>query len=130
MLVESLLCLALNIFHEARSEPIESQIGVAAVTVNRSRDKGYPSSICKVVYEPSAFSWTSSKAKRSIKDISQIKGEEDKKAFLQAKRIADLYLKGKIESTVGSRKYFNHKSMGKRYNTPYKPIRFDKLVYY
>ncbi len=130
MIMESLLCLALNIFHEARSEPIESQIGVAAVTVNRSRDKGYPSSICKVVYEPSAFSWTASKAKRQIRNVSQIKGEEDKKAFLKAKQIAYLYLQGKLENPVGSRKYFNHKSLGKRYDTPNRPIRFDKLVYY
>lgn len=127
MIAEGLLCLALNIFNEARSEPIDSQIAVAAVTINRMKDKEYPSSICDVVYEPSAFSWT--KHKKKIKEPKNL-DEIEYKAFLQAKQIASLYIQGKLKNPIGSRKYFNHKSMGKRYDTPYKPIRFDKLVYY
>lgn len=52
----SLMCLALNIFYEARSEPEEAQYAVAYVTLNRARSKGR--SICEEVYSPYQFSWT------------------------------------------------------------------------
>lgn len=57
-------CLARNIYHEARSEPLEGQIAVAQVTLNRVRSSKYPSTVCKVVYAPSQFSWTLDKTKR------------------------------------------------------------------
>ena len=57
-------CLAKNIYHEARSEPLEGQIAVAQVTLNRVRSSKYPSTVCKVVYAPSQFSWTLDKTKR------------------------------------------------------------------
>jgi len=44
-------CLARNIYHEAANEPVEGQIGVAQVTLNRSRDPFYPSDVCDVVYQ-------------------------------------------------------------------------------
>lgn len=51
-------CLALNIYHEARGEPVEGQIAVAHVTVNRVNHTNWPGTICEVVYEPKQFSWT------------------------------------------------------------------------
>ena len=44
-----LKCLALNIYHEARSEPESGQIAVAQVTMNRVASKDFPDSICKVI---------------------------------------------------------------------------------
>ena len=51
-------CLALNIYHEARGEPIMGQIAVAHVTLNRVADKRWPNNICDVVYQRKQFSWT------------------------------------------------------------------------
>jgi N-acetylmuramoyl-L-alanine amidase len=42
-------CLALNIYHEARSEPETGQIAVARVTLNRVESEAFPESICGVV---------------------------------------------------------------------------------
>ena len=63
-----LTCLAMNVYYEARGEPVEGQHGVAAVTMNRVVDSRYPNTICKVVHQKrwdylrkryvSAFSWT------------------------------------------------------------------------
>ena len=53
-------CLALNIYYEARSEPIEGQIAVAAVTLTRAKIN--KSTLCKTVYAPYQFSWTLAKA--------------------------------------------------------------------
>lgn len=42
-------CLALNIYWEARSEPVLGQYAVAAVTMNRVRHEAFPNNICQVV---------------------------------------------------------------------------------
>jgi spore germination cell wall hydrolase CwlJ-like protein len=42
-------CLALNVYHEARSEPQEGQLAVAAVTLNRVESESFPNSVCAVV---------------------------------------------------------------------------------
>ena len=56
ILEAALLCLALNIFHEARGETILGQYAVAQVTMNRA---GWDQSrVCKVVYASRQFSWT------------------------------------------------------------------------
>jgi len=52
------MCLALNMFFEARQEPISGQLAVAEVTLNRVADDRYPSTVCDVVWEDKQFSWT------------------------------------------------------------------------
>ena len=51
-------CLATNIYHEARGEPLVGQYAVAEVTMNRVRSPLFPASVCAVVYQRGAFSWT------------------------------------------------------------------------
>lgn len=51
-------CLALNVYHEARSEPDEGKFAVARVTLNRVQSPRYPNSICEVVWQRRQFSWT------------------------------------------------------------------------
>jgi len=55
---KDLECLALNIYHEARGETVEGQIGVAFVTLNRVEHSNWPDNICDVVYQEKQFSWT------------------------------------------------------------------------
>ncbi len=55
---KELKCLATNVYREARGEPMEGQITVAKVTLNRVYSGKYPSSICGVVYQKNQFSWT------------------------------------------------------------------------
>jgi len=57
MILESaLICLALNIYWEARSEMIPAQYAVANVTLNRA--KGEKADVCDVVTAKHQFSWT------------------------------------------------------------------------
>ena len=51
------MCLALNIYHEARGEGKEGMMAVANVTMNRVRSSTYPSTVCRVVYQHKQFSW-------------------------------------------------------------------------
>lgn len=59
-------CLAKNIYHEARGEPLNGQLAVAQVTVNRLKSGDFGSSICEVVYQPNQFSWTLERAKKIV----------------------------------------------------------------
>jgi len=54
----ALVCLAMNIYFEARGESLKGQKLVAEVTLNRVRSKKWPSTLCEVVHEPYQFSWT------------------------------------------------------------------------
>jgi spore germination cell wall hydrolase CwlJ-like protein len=72
-----LTCLALNIYHEARGEPMAGQYAVAEVTLNRVASPRYPDTICEVVYQKNwdrlrgryvgAFSWTEFDARPALK---------------------------------------------------------------
>jgi len=46
---KELECLARNIFYESGGEPKEGKIAVGMVTINRSQDPRFPSTICSVV---------------------------------------------------------------------------------
>jgi N-acetylmuramoyl-L-alanine amidase len=54
----SLDCLARNVYYEARGEPSAGQYAVAEVTMNRKASPRYPKTVCEVVYQKEAFSWT------------------------------------------------------------------------
>ena len=63
-----LVCLAENVYFEARGEPVAGQRAVAEVTLNRVASPRFPSTVCGVVYEKNwdpirkryvgAFAWT------------------------------------------------------------------------
>ena len=46
-----LKCLATAIYFEARGEPVEGQLAVAQVVINRLKNPAYPNTICGVVYQ-------------------------------------------------------------------------------
>lgn len=48
-------CLALNVYHEARSESLAGQYAVADVVLNRVDSRVYPNDVCGVVYQ--GLSW-------------------------------------------------------------------------
>ena len=50
-------CLANAVYFEARGEPIEGQLAVAEVVLNRARSGRYPETICEVVTQPWQFSF-------------------------------------------------------------------------
>ena len=50
-------CLASAVYFEARGEPIEGQLAVAEVVMNRASSGQYPETICEVVTQPWQFSF-------------------------------------------------------------------------
>lgn len=62
------ICLAKNIYHEARGESLRGRKAVAQVTLNRVRTGKFGNDVCEVVYKPGQFSWTKSKRRAIITD--------------------------------------------------------------
>src|SRR5581483_1101031 len=86
-----LTCHALNVYYEARGEPLAGQYAVAEVTMNRVASGRYPPTVCEVVYQKKwdplrkryvgAFSWTEFDVK------PHPEGEEWKRAWAVAKAV-------------------------------------------
>lgn len=75
---DQVMCLAKNIYHEARGEGRLGMLAVASVTLNRVEDHRWGDTVCEVVYQRKQFSWAND-------------GEQpilDSKAWLQAHKLA------------------------------------------
>lgn len=110
MILESaVLCLALNIYHEARSEMIPGQYAVAHVTMNRAGDQ---SNICKTVTAKNQFSWTNTMlVKKGKKYALKDKGmPKDEHAWQLAQHIARYALTHRTaDATLGATHYHTTK---------------------
>ena len=62
MLADAVMCLALNIYWEARNQPIEGKRAVAEVVMNRSYSPKFPDHPCDVIYQ--AKTWPSGHPKK------------------------------------------------------------------
>ena len=58
--MESLMCLALNVYHEAKNQSFIGQVAVAQVVMNRVEDKRYPNNVCDVVKQGLTYKWNTS----------------------------------------------------------------------
>jgi len=56
-LAPELRCLAQAVYFEARGEPLDGQLAVAEVIINRATSGKYPSDYCAVVAQPAQFSF-------------------------------------------------------------------------
>ena len=58
ILETALMCMAFNIYHEARNESMLGQIAVGQVVMNRVWDKRFPNTVCEVVTEAVTYKGT------------------------------------------------------------------------
>lgn len=55
---EDVKCLTDNIYWEAQGESLAGMVWVAQSVMTRVKDPRWPNTICKVIYQPSQYSWT------------------------------------------------------------------------
>ena len=55
IIATALMCLSLNLYHEARGEPILGRYAVALVTLNRAKQDH--ETVCREVFKHKQFSW-------------------------------------------------------------------------
>lgn len=88
---EDLYWLAINIYHEARNEPLIGRIAVGVVTLNRVYDPRYPNTVKTVVTEYKQFSWYNNR---------KVPPPKNKKAWEDSQRIARFLLTQGYESDI------------------------------
>jgi N-acetylmuramoyl-L-alanine amidase len=54
---DNIVCMAQNIYHEARGDNYAGQIAVADVVLNRVEDSRYPNTICGVIKQAKLSEW-------------------------------------------------------------------------
>jgi len=57
MFEAGLICMALNVYFEARDQPLVGQIAVAETVLNRVHSTLFPDTVCEVVYQGEYYSW-------------------------------------------------------------------------
>tara|TARA_R110000772_G_scaffold6696_5_gene23374 strand:- start:1482 stop:1994 length:513 start_codon:yes stop_codon:yes gene_type:complete len=96
-----LICLSMNIYHEARGQSIAGQMAVALVTINRMKDTRYPNTICEVVMEgPTRVSWNDNSKEYPIKHRCQFSWfcdglsdtVKDFDTFMKITKLADIII--------------------------------------
>lgn len=91
------LCLALNIYHEARGSTTKDKMAVGLVTLNRTKLDSYPATVCDVVFQHVVSNKTTQNkyGGAKIKKISQFSWV--------SKNIKDYYPREKDEWTEAQR---------------------------
>jgi spore germination cell wall hydrolase CwlJ-like protein len=99
-------CLALSIYHEARNQPLQGQLAVAHVVLNRL-EAAPSSTICDIVYKPAEFSWTSM-------DVDRQRPTETR-AWAIARWVAEAALADPEDDPVAGSTYFHAVSVSPRW---------------
>jgi N-acetylmuramoyl-L-alanine amidase len=97
------ICLALNIYHEARGEPRQGQKAVAHVVLNRRASAAFPNSICGVVWQRSQFSWT-------VRPVGSLV-PRDKASWEQSQRAALRVINGEVADPTSGANHFHARSI-------------------
>ena len=117
---EAIICLATNIYHEARGEPLTGQIAVGHVTYNRVKSRRFPDNICDVVYQAVYSTWWYEAHGRLVPVRYRCQfswfcdGKSDlidmnSRSWKNAQSIAwEVLYNGMEDPTNGSTHYFNH----------------------
>ena len=117
MLLETaLVCLSLNVYHEAKNQSLVGQAAVAEVVMNRVADSRYPNTVCEVVKQgPHRPSWKDPNKEHPVRHKCQFSWYCDGKSdnpiddihWKRAKEIARLVLHDRIiiDVTEGATHY-------------------------
>ena len=113
-MIEAITCLALNIYFESRNQPIEGQVAVSQVVLERVKSKKYPNTVCEVVFQGPTYSWS---VNYPIKDRCQFSwycdGLSDKPrdeiAWLNSLEVAEKVYYGLTDTVKGATHYHSVK---------------------
>ena len=95
--MNEVLCLAMNVYHEARGSSLRDQYAVSHVVMNRVKDSRWSNNACQVIWKPYQFSWTNDE----ISDMP-----DDVNAWIASQQVAwDVYTKAVNDFTDGSNHY-------------------------
>lgn len=133
MLTAAAICLALNVFHEARGESVKGQYAVAFVTMNRTdSESDDPSKVCNVVFKKDQFTWTADYKKPSARflKIALMAKKSDEESWGRAIDIANTVIANKPKDFTKGAIYFNERKMGRMYKTSTAAVVIGAHIFY
>ncbi len=104
-LSQSLDCLALNIYHEARGESLDGQVAVAQVVMNRVGDAEVPGQVCEVVRE--GGEWPRDRCQFSWWCDGRGDLPDDLVAWTGSKDLARRILAGSVDDPTGGALWYH-----------------------
>ena len=109
--INDLYCMTMNIYHESRGEPVQGQLAVGNVVINRVDSPDFPNTYCGVILQDKQFSWYWDGKSDRIRNM------ED---FKLAAELSFMLLIGYIEdNTEGALYYYNPSVVNPYWATAY-----------
>jgi spore germination cell wall hydrolase CwlJ-like protein len=99
MMSTDMKCLAQAVYFESRGEPIEGQLAVAEVVINRAKSDLYPDSYCDVIKQPAQFSF--------VRHGRIPNADESSDAWQRAMAIAEIAQENLWQSKAATAMYFH-----------------------
>lgn len=93
----------MNVYHEARGEPLDGKIGVALVVMHRVADKQHPNTVCGVIADGASrrtgcqFSWVCENRPKRPRERDQ---------WLISQAVASAVLREEVPDVVRGARYF------------------------
>ncbi|WCT77411.1 cell wall hydrolase [Novosphingobium humi] len=115
-------CLAGAIYFEAGNEPLDGQLAVGRVIVNRTRSGRFPTSYCGVVYQPSQFSFIHGHHMPAIKTESR--------RWQNALAIAHIAHDNRWKSSAEGALFFHAARLGSRWQDKVRVAQIENHIFY
>ena len=137
ILETALMCMALNMYHEAKNQSMLGQIAVGQVVMNRVEDKRFPDNVCDVVTEAVTYKGTDKPVLHKCQFSWYCDGQKDEpdldsKEWWDAKEYASIVLSGTImlDVTEGATHYHATYVRPAWAKTKKKTTRIDRHIFY
>jgi N-acetylmuramoyl-L-alanine amidase len=137
ILETALMCMALNMYHEAKNQSMLGQIAVGQVVMNRVEDKRFPDNVCDVVTEAVTYKGTDKPVLHKCQFSWYCDGQKDEpdfdsKEWWDAKEYASIVLSGTImlDVTEGATHYHATYVRPAWAKTKTKTTRIDRHIFY
>ena len=137
ILETAFMCMALNIYHEAKNQSMLGQIAVGQVVMNRVADSRFPDNVCDVVTEAVTYKGTNKPVLHKCQFSWWCDGQKDEpdftsNAWWNAQEYASIVLSGTIalDVTEGATHYHATYVRPAWAKTKTKTTRIDKHIFY
>ena len=137
ILETALMCMALNMYHEAKNQSMLGQLAVGQVVMNRVEDKRFPDNVCDVVTEAVTYKRTDKPVLHKCQFSWYCDGQKDEpdfdsKEWWDAKEYASIVLSGTImlDVTEGATHYHATYVRPAWAKTKTKTTRIDRHIFY
>ena len=137
ILETALMCMAINMYHEAKNQSMLGQLAVGQVVMNRVEDKRFPDNVCDVVTEAVTYKGTNKPVLHKCQFSWWCDGQKDEpdfdsKEWWDAKEYASIVLSGTImlDVTEGATHYHATYVRPAWAKTKTKTTRIDRHIFY